>query len=883
MNLNRLKQSLDNYLNRKTIFSIFLVIVFLIFLDQLKHFYDELIVEPFLSKVNCSPRITTTLLIAILISFIIFYNALRVNKKVSNWAFFIVLFCFSIFIYYRYSGDYLFSPYQQRGIKYLDFLIILFAIIAILKIKNWLVKEIPPKYFQDPFLIDIPLKYSSKDTYNRKAFAAKLAIKLQSKLEQTDSGSLAIGINGEWGSGKTSFCYFVKEELKNENRIIIDFNPWRSSSSQKIIEDFFEVLISEIRRFDPSLSSQIRNYAKTLTNISENAITKGVESISDFIFEGLNNSVDYERINQSIKKSKKQIIVFIDDLDRLDKREIIETLRLIRNTANFNGVVYIVSYDKEYILEAVKKFNKHNYRSFLEKIFQFEFLLPKYDSGILRNEIKSILNEKLGATYSAEIDAAVDYAGVSGRNISSRVVSTQRDVIRFTNSFLFEIKGLINEVNLVDFYFVQLLRVKFPSIYKILADYTDLFFIRDKNILRLRKNSEKNLNDNHLGMFGILNNSKEQETQNKNENTLFEEFLLKNTAYNYSEIEKDAISDIVKDLVKEKPVKGKPSSKDYRSFIYASNFHKYFSIQLLQSDFSSRDFDAARLGGFDTYKNNVNKWLDEGHISDILEILEKIRDFDSKDEWENHLKILVYIGKYQLKKSGQYGINYVQIIETLNYPMPQQNFGSRPNQENQFFETENDYLNYLKQFFAEAPDPYVFESSLLTSALTRYASLNLPQEDINNQLIDYFQKYCAHHPEVTDDFRSLHRNAVQKKNGYQDEYEYLPGVQELFVNHFLKYLTGKQLAGWIKHVKSESDLFKIDYDWLKTFFDEPVYENLETYLRVSENIKIEKDHYGEFLEFYHLFKDNDFQPVEFVFEYLEPSLWTGGTKSKSAK
>ncbi|NOT93663.1 MAG: hypothetical protein HOP05_18635 [Ferruginibacter sp.] len=134
-----------------------------------------------------------------------------------------------------------------------------------------------------------------------------MAKKIQSKLKVEDAGALAIGINGSWGSGKTSFTNMIKEQIDNNNRVIINFNPWRSSSANKIIEDFFELFISELKPHDPELSSSITSYAKSLTKIEENLITKAVESLSEILFEELNKNESYDLINDSIKRLKNKL------------------------------------------------------------------------------------------------------------------------------------------------------------------------------------------------------------------------------------------------------------------------------------------------------------------------------------------------------------------------------------------------------------------------------------------------------------------------------------------------------------------------------------------------------------------------------------------------
>lgn len=868
MLIAKIQANLTKYINRRLVIAIIGGLIVLFFLSLIRASFDKNIVLVFFSQIPVNKLTIAVFGISCIVILILFYHSLTTNKKVSNWVFFLFLFLFCFFAYYRYSGNYEFVPYgRTNDVKYIDLCFVLFCYIFFLKLKDWIVREKGPKYFKDPFHLDLPVSHSDNDHYNRKKFAFDLAIKIQSKIENKNPGSLAIGINGEWGSGKTSFSNFIKEKIDKKNRVVIDFNPWRSSTSDKIIEDFFELLIEEVKKFDPTLSAEVTRYAKTLTKIDENAITKGVETVSDFFFDGENKNKNYELINSCIQRCKKQIIIFIDDLDRLDKREILETLRLIRNTANFNNIVYVVCYDKEYVLEAVKVFNKHNYKNFLEKIFQFEFLLPKYDTAILRNSIKDILRTSFGPTFNPYIDASVDYAGNSGKNITNRIIKTQRDVIRFTNSFLFEIKRVKNEVNFLDFYFVQLLKAKFPAVYKFTSDNVDLLFIKDNKKLRLRTIEEKNYNDEHLNMLRILDESRENKNQKKVENTLLEEYVRRNTSNGLSTIEKDVIIDIINELLTEKYLRDESESIDYKSFVFISNFHKYFSIQLLETDFSSYDFENARFEDFANYERKVLEWIKQGRISDIQDRLEKIIDFNSKHEWENHLRLLITIGKYQFKESGPYGINYVQILETLNFP-------NKNRKKLKFFDSQENYLTYVRDLFEQAPDPYVFESSLLTTALSRYVTIALPVEEIYKFLLSYLRMYCNRHKAVTSELRELHRNCLVKSQSYYTEYNIEQEAENLFKDHLRKYITGSQLAGFIRHTDPGQEYFHIDFEWLSKFF--PTWEDFELYLAEADNIKIEYDHYKEFQTFYKKYKDNDRKPVEFYFEYLSPNRWIGG-------
>lgn len=47
-------------------------------------------------------------------------------------------------------------------------------------------------------------------------------------------------------------------------------------------------------------------------------------------------------------------MVVIDDLDRLEGTELMAVLKLIRITANFKNLIFIVAYDKGFVANALK-------------------------------------------------------------------------------------------------------------------------------------------------------------------------------------------------------------------------------------------------------------------------------------------------------------------------------------------------------------------------------------------------------------------------------------------------------------------------------------------------------------------------------------------------
>ena len=69
--------------------------------------------------------------------------------------------------------------------------------------------------------------------------------------------------------------------------------------------------------------------------------------------------------------------------NNLERDEVFEVLRLIRNTADLSNVIYMVAYDKEYVTCVLEEKNIKDSSAYLEKIFPLEIHLPKVDEDMI--------------------------------------------------------------------------------------------------------------------------------------------------------------------------------------------------------------------------------------------------------------------------------------------------------------------------------------------------------------------------------------------------------------------------------------------------------------------------------------------------------------------
>ena len=98
------------------------------------------------------------------------------------------------------------------------------------------------------FDIDAAIKNENGDVLNRGEFAEKLA---KSIMDYTEQYPLTIGLNGSWGSGKTSLINltlnYIEKSRKGNEYVIVHFNPWFFSNQKNLFLQFFKQIINALK------------------------------------------------------------------------------------------------------------------------------------------------------------------------------------------------------------------------------------------------------------------------------------------------------------------------------------------------------------------------------------------------------------------------------------------------------------------------------------------------------------------------------------------------------------------------------------------------------------------------------------------------------------
>lgn len=120
------------------------------------------------------------------------------------------------------------------------------------------------------FIIDKPVT----DTNNDLMEYSKIAAHLYNNLMLTDvtNGAFSTGIIGEWGQGKSSLLNFLEKEIcKDENNILIEFNPRSASTVDTIQSEFFEQFSRKVTERVLNLRKELAIYVKALLKADSNS------------------------------------------------------------------------------------------------------------------------------------------------------------------------------------------------------------------------------------------------------------------------------------------------------------------------------------------------------------------------------------------------------------------------------------------------------------------------------------------------------------------------------------------------------------------------------------------------------------------------------------
>ena len=332
---------------------------------------------------------------------------------------------------------------------------------------------------------DNPIRLPQDDRLGRASAAASFT---RHVLALDASEGAAVGIFGPWGSGKTSFVNLARPEFDRAGVPVLDFNPWLFSGTEQLLGRFFvelsaqmkergdlENIVAAIGKYGHTLSGPAGLFASflggPLAGQSASVLLKVVGDLASPP-ESLNRLRD--NVARALKERDKPIIVVLDDVDRLSGSEIRDVFKLVRLTASFPNIVYIVPCDRQRVERALdEKEQGLSGSDYVEKIIQLSFNLPEVSDHLLREQIDAAIDTALDGIV--ECDSLDPQVWPFIRNFIVRpLMRNMRDVRRYAAAIRGTVADLDREVALADVLGLEAVRLFLPNVFSNLLGAIDV-------------------------------------------------------------------------------------------------------------------------------------------------------------------------------------------------------------------------------------------------------------------------------------------------------------------------------------------------------------------------------------------------------------------------
>lgn len=648
------------------------------------------------------------------------------SKKnyVPNGLFAMLLLVLSIsYAFYRINGVHweFTSFWFCSWFKYFDIIfVVLFFFLWLYIPAKWYPKSCGVKGFFN----DIPIDNLSKDKLEYNNYAKAIADKLKYSWFET---SFAVGINGKWGIGKTSFLALLKSNMKTVDNIVeLEFNPWRSNTPDAIVNDFFIAFSKKLSPYHSGVSRLISIYMQKMSDVSKNSLLQSLSFISNFAHNSKTIGDLHQDINDALKVIDKKVVVYIDDVDRLDYDEVLEVLRLIRNTANFRNTTFVVAYDRDYLASAIKSRIDCNAPQYIEKIFQLEITLPYFNKKKLREKLAENLKDFVGETDLEWISGNSTVRFAYKKWFPEEWLYSMRDVTRLSNSIVLNYCKVKEEVVFEEFFKLELLHMKFPSVYELLYRETDRFLMKGKT-------------SDFSDVYQIRRSHTEREAGFMN----IEESLKNNiqlmTLNSYE------IQAIVKLLESVFDADRSSTSRNNKhlSVTYPSKFERYFAYRLFDGALSNVAFGNARDTALDVFCSQLSSWVGEGMEEEVVDAFIAIRDYDSRDDFEKVISAIFYLGNCKSKRETSNPL--LQIVsydaEDLTKKLTHADVIKR------YYSNgldDKEYWEFISGLFVKAKYPFLFNASYIRY-INHRPDLLFPHSrpELKSRVVDYLKNYCS--------------------------------------------------------------------------------------------------------------------------------------------
>jgi hypothetical protein len=354
---------------------------------------------------------------------------------------------------------------------------------------------------------DDPIASFEEDLLARRLFVDRLAAVMRSAPEKSSS---VFGLYGEWGSGKSSIKNLLVKLLAEKTKdpatpIVVEFNAWAFSSQAELFQSFFSEVSKSLGKKEAGdvavAFSRLGAYLsiggkamRSLQVVADVALLPGgavAGLVADTLERGGEQAAQYGELLQkgevssladvqadlhaALAKLPHPILIVIDDIDRLPPEQMLQMFQVVRVNASLPKINFLLLLDRKSVQVSLER--KGYSADFLEKIVQFALDIPHVSDADMRAFLKEGLKEVTGP-HAAKIDWPRWDENYEAAYRS--LLDTPRKLRRLLHTFRFHLsifsrEGAL-EVDLVDLFGLEVLRLYAPQLWEVVPDFGKSLF-----------------------------------------------------------------------------------------------------------------------------------------------------------------------------------------------------------------------------------------------------------------------------------------------------------------------------------------------------------------------------------------------------------------------
>ena len=373
-------------------------------------------------------------------------------------------------------------------------------------------------------IIDEPNPRGNEDTLDINHHASALT-----NFIKMSTTPITIGIQGEWGSGKTSLLNAIYHNLDNDGIYKqIWINSWEHSllttpeeSLLKIVNEIIHEMLETDQKMDRK--NNIRNIATTVfkgaLRIGATAVAgkEAVEVTDELMGDNVNGIKELrEQLNELANEIKsrdtnpvEKIIIYVDDLDRIEPKDAVQVLELLKNIFSIPNCIFLLAIDYQVVVKGLEhKFGKQDdnneweFRAFFDKIIQLPFMMPmgqynisKYVMGLLKEVGFVDETDQYNQDFNEQVKKILIHSIGSNPRSIKRLVNSLSLINIFTkiknqSKKNIEAESEINQVRPIVMFGLVCLQISYPYIYELLIKETSFWNWSDSIIFKQIGNSD---------------------------------------------------------------------------------------------------------------------------------------------------------------------------------------------------------------------------------------------------------------------------------------------------------------------------------------------------------------------------------------------------------